>query len=375
MRQRVSIGVPLVLFALAASCGRGPTPTQPSPTPTPAAPSAKVVAVTGLLVEGPATVPPGESAQYTATAGYSDGSSSDVTSQTEWHSTDDAVLSVMAAGAVVARANGNAQVIAAFGPTSNSRAVVVVPAGRFRLQASVMDDQPGVAVYGARVEVVSGPAAGLATTTDWGGRATLYGVVEDTELRFSKDGYEPLTQHIHVVNNFGFVHVQLYPVGERLDLAGQYRLTISSGPCAGDGVFPDELKIRSYTARLWNAGLRIMAELSGADFAVARCPVCGENRGNFFTGSTQMQDATFSLIEYGVPTDWNDGIYPNVVERLPDGRLLTIGGHAVVTPTAEGYAGMLDGSFAICGTLDLTFEGSTPIASCRSASHRFTLAR
>jgi hypothetical protein len=364
----------LFLIALATACGKG-SPAQPSTSVAPAA-AASGITLVDLRVDGPTTVAPGESTQYMARAAFSDGSQRDVTSEAQWTSTDATVLSVSASGSVSARSNGTAQVRAAFGLLSNGRDVVVVPAGTFRLSVHVGDEQPGVSVYGVRVEVISGPAAGLSSTTDWNGVAVLYGVPQDVQVRFSKDGYAPVTRNIHLANNFSSAEVQLMPSQNRLDLAGHYQLTISSGACdVAEGSFPDALKNRTYTARLWNSGLRINAELSGADFAVEWCPICQENRGNRFTGWTQAQDARFTLAEYEIPWDWNAGIYPNVVERVSTGLLLTISGHAIVSPTSNGFAGTLEGTFAIYSAFDLTYTGTYPIASCRSSSHKFALAR
>ena len=264
---------------------------------------------------------------------------------------------------------------AAFGSLSQARDVVIVPTGRYRLRAAVTEDQLSVALDDVRVEVVSGPAAGLAATTNWEGSATLYGVPQDAQVRFTKNGYEPLTQDVRLENNWTTVRVQLVPSRGRIDLAGQYQLTISSGSCAGGRVLPEAARTRTYTAALWNSGLRINVRLSDANFAVQWCPLCHEDRGDHFTGQTQALGARFTLIEYEVPFDWNAGIYPNVVERLSDGTLLAVSGHATVAPTSRGYAGTLDGSFSIYNSLDLVSQGSQAIVTCQSDSHQFVLVR
>ena len=373
-KSMVAVGGSLIVIGLLSACGRKAAPTQPSPNIPPAPPASSPVLV-DLRVDGPASLAPGDSVQYTATASYSDGSTHDVTSQAQWSSTNASVLMVAAAGATTARSNGDAEVRAAFGSLSHSRDVVIVPAGRYRLRAAVTEDQLNVALDDVRVEVVSGPAAGLAATTNWEGSAALYGVPQDAQVRFTKNGYQPLTQDVRLQNNGTTVRVQLVPSRGRLDLAGQYQLTISSGSCSGVGALPELARTRTYTAALWNSGLFINVQLSGANFAVQWCPICHEDRGNRFTGQTQALDARFTLNDYEAPFDWNDGFYPNVVERLSDGTLLAISGHAIVTPTSRGYAGTLDGSFSIYNSLDLVSQGSQAIVTCRSDSHRFVLVR
>jgi hypothetical protein len=120
-------------------------------------------------------------------------------------------------------------------------------------------------------------------------------------------------------------------------------------------------------------------ELRGADFAVEWCPVCNETRGKGFSGQYQALDGRFTLIEYGPPEEEASyetrGVYPNVAERLPDGRLLSISGRAIVTPTAQGFSGTLDGSIAIYDSLSILNTAGRVLASCRSATHAFTLVR
>lgn len=188
--RRVSVGASIVLMGLLAACDDRSAPTQPSPkvasvpTPTPAPSGA--AALVSLSVDGPSPVQPGESAQYTAIASYADGSTRAVTTEARWSSSDESVLSVTATGAMTARANGEAEVQASFGTRSDRRHVIVVPAGRYVVRAFVSEDQVTAMIYNARIEVVAGPAAGLAATTDWDGHANLYGVPADAQLRITK---------------------------------------------------------------------------------------------------------------------------------------------------------------------------------------------
>ena len=97
-------------------------------------------------------------------------------------------------------------------------------------------------------------------------------------------------------------------------------------------------------------------------------------------GQTQALDARFTLFEYGPPEDYggwdgDQGDYPSLAERLPDGTLLSIAGQAIVVPTADGYAGSLDGTIASYDSLNLLGRAGRVLASCRSNAHRFTLVR
>jgi hypothetical protein len=373
MKRGLALTGLCVLGSVLSACGSQAPPAAPSVAP--AATTSSKLALTSLRVDGPATLPPGESAQYTATATYTDGSSRDVTGEVRWSSTNDAIVTVTGTGMSTARANGEASVTATLAPLNHSREIVVVPAGRYKLRLIVNEDHVTVPINGVRVEVLSEAAAGLEGVTDWNGSVSLYGVPQDVQVRLSKSGYESSIQSFHVPGNWALNIVSLPSSVTRPILPGAYQLTVSAGGCAGGDGLPDALKTRRYSATIWNAGVNAIVELSGAAFATAWCPLCHETRGNRFQGQSQPDGARFTLSEYEAPFDWNAGIYPNVVEQLADGRLLSIAGHVIVAATSDGFAGTLDGSFAIYNAFDLTYDGSLPVASCRSSSHTFTLVR
>jgi len=81
---------------------------------------------------------------------------------------------------------------------------------------------------------------------------------------------------------------------------------------------------------------------------------CLGERGDAFSGLTQALDTRFTLIPYAPDWDWNAGVHPSVAELLSDGTVLTLSGHAVVRPVAEGFAGLLDGVMAIYDSLPLS---------------------
>ena len=384
-RRQISVAlISVVLGALPAACGDDKSPTRPTPSNPSVGPTAPgQPALTSLRVNGPSELPPGESAHYTAIASFADGSSRDVTGEAKWSTTNESVLAVTGQGLVTARSAGEAQVRADFGNAGNlaqGRTVLAVPAGRFKFIVTVTEDQVTAPILDARVEVIS-ELGGLSGTTSWDGIVKLYGVPSDFQLRVTKDGYEPLVKTIHLDRqNCCAVRLQMVPTGERIDLRGQYQLTISSGSCTSGGGLPDAVQTRTYTARIWNAGLKVHVQLADADFAVEWCPACNESRGDRFVGQHQVLDGRFTLTEYGPPEEgagpWDSqGTYPDVAERLPDGRLLSISGHAIVTPTAQGFSGALDGSIAIYDSLPLLYTAGRVIASCRSAAHQFTLVR
>jgi hypothetical protein len=54
---------------------------------------------------------------------------------------------------------------------------------------------------------------------------------------------------------------------------------------------------------------------------------------------------------------------------------MTFSTRTIVTPTAQGFSGTLDGSIAIYDSLSILNTAGRVLASCRSATHAFTLVR
>lgn len=371
---RSSPFISLLLAGLVAGCDRQSNPSQPTPNgPRPNAPSAPAQ-LTNFAVTGAVTVPPGESASYTATATWSDGTTTDVTNEATWTTTNDTVLAIAGPGRVTARTTGEADVRAGFQNRTHGRWVGVVPAGRFIVRVYVSDGViPAVPLFDARVEVLSGPAAGLTATTNWDGRASLYGVPESADLQVSKDGYERVVRAVRIDRQSASVNVDLVPAVRRPELSGRYRLTVSADSCVGSGALTQEARTRTYTAFIWEPGGKVSVQLADANFHFKTC--CLGERGDAFSGLTQALDTRFTLIPYEPDWDYNAGVHPSVAERLPDGTVLTISGHAVVRPVAEGFAGLLDGVMAIYDSLPLSGPAGRQLASCQSPSHKFTLTR
>ena len=119
---------------------------------------------------------PGESARFSATAEFSDGSTRDITNDVAWISSDDAVLSVPSGGLGTAHAVGEAEVRYQFNGRNSTfkRPVLVLNPGTFLLAGRVLDDE--APVFGAQVDVASGPAAGRSVLTDWHGGFKLIGM-------------------------------------------------------------------------------------------------------------------------------------------------------------------------------------------------------
>jgi len=124
-------GIALALAAFAVACGKSPT--EPGGV---GGGGGGAATVTSVTIGGAASVSEGATAQLTATANKSDGTTENVTSTAAWRSTDATVLSVSGTGLVTALKAGTAEVTAAVGSQTGRRTLQVAVA-RFQLTLSV----------------------------------------------------------------------------------------------------------------------------------------------------------------------------------------------------------------------------------------------
>jgi hypothetical protein len=281
-------------------------------------------------------------------------------------------------GIVEALTLGEGDVLASFEKLSSGRVLIAVPTGRFKLSVDVHDGViPAQSVVDARVEVLSGARDVRAVTNSWSSITRLYGVPRDVDIRVSKDGYTSVTQRLRLDRLSTLVHVSLVPSIDRPTLTGLYRMTVASAACADGSELPDVARTREYEAHVWEPGGKVSVRLDGADLVPKVCASggCFGGDGLSFHGVVQALDAVLTLAAYDPGWDWDDWLYPSVVERLPDGVLLSFSGLALLRPTRDGFDGTLDGSIDLFRTSSLAASGVTPSASCRSSRHRLTFRR
>ena len=284
---------------------------------------------------GPGELAPGASASFKALLDES-ATLRDVSGEAQWISSNPSVLSVNA-GLAAGHTAGEATVTARFEELhTDAKAVIVVPAGTYRLQGRVVvQTTPVSPVSMARVEV---PAVGLSTTTDSQGLYTLYGVPPDAELRVAKEGWMPATVSVHLQDHNLQLTTPVHPA-----LSGTYTLTISPGTCTNGPPVPAHLLQRSYTATFVQTGLQVRGTLAGSNLTVVE-----------FSGSFTAQGR------------W--GLSFIIGERLPDGNALTFNGGAFVRPT--DLAGEFGGRIALNNP-----SATDAIARCEASAFRFALTQ
>src|SRR5262245_41296895 len=266
-------GLVIVLVGLTGACG---DPVSKLPTD-PSAPG-----IVGLQISGPASVAPGQSAQFIADARLSDGAVKTTTSATNirWRSSNTALMQVSTSGVVTAgQTRGEATLTADVLPASTIRStveVVIIPDGTYRLVGSVRESEtPTQGISGARVEVTG---SSLSTTTDFAGNYRLYGVPPSAEIRVTATGYQTITQNVqlsaHTTQNF-----LLRLNGPRLSLNGSFNVLFDVvGSCSGSPPLSQDLHHRAYEANVTTSGSFVDVQLTEPRFSISG------SRGNRFTG-------------------------------------------------------------------------------------------
>jgi hypothetical protein len=171
-------------------------------------------------------------------------------------------------------------------------------------------------------------------------------------------GYRSSVQRVNLADHNTRLDLLLNEEASLARVAGTYTLTLVADPdCTVYGkTFPEELRVRAYTAIVTQAGNELTVTLSGATFH--------PNSSAAFRGQvTSPGLATFWLID-----SWyllfHDG---DVVEQLSPETTLTIGGSATMsTSTLSG---------GLNGILSFQYHDEPSRSTCASSDHQFRMSR
>jgi len=337
----------------------------------PTAPSAPGAA--GIEITGPATVAPGQAAQFGAVVRLADGTvkASSPGTLLVWSSSNSSVLAVTPAGVATGVRTGDAYLTVRIGTFSSgrqaTREVVVVPEGTYRMVGTVTDAESlDFPVAGARVDVTPGS---LSTTTDFDGKYRLYGVPASAVVEVTRSGYAPVTQGLqlsaHVTQNF-----QMTLTGPRLDISGPYTLVIdATNSCGGSNPLSPDLRRRVYDAVVTQNGTLVSVVLTEPRFKAYNA-----RRGNEFHGRVDSTSVAFLLEPYLTYYYYYYGVlaYPDVAEILANGTYLIPQGSLVATWSAASLAGQMNGTVE---NYDSRFPDSRSVllGYCIAPSMTFTL--
>jgi hypothetical protein len=162
-----------IVAAIATIAGCSNDNNGSSTTPTPPAPTVTQVAVTG-------TAPVvGLTAQFTATATLSTGTTQNVTSQATWQSSNNAVATVNSAGLVTGVGPGDVDITATYQSVAG-RSRVTVSVKTFTLSGNITDGTSGGILPNINIAITAGPHTGASTRSDSTGAYTLTGLEAGT---------------------------------------------------------------------------------------------------------------------------------------------------------------------------------------------------
>jgi hypothetical protein len=168
-----------------------------------------ILVATRLRITGNASLfAVGDTAQLTATADFSDGTTADVTAESLWEAFPPEIATVTQTGLVTARALGSVSITARYPETTPTQArfafttITITPPGTFVVSGRVREPGSG-GVPGARVLIV---ATGQAILTPPNGQFSIGGL-SDGRLSVTKDGFEDVAVNAEP-NGFADVPLQ-----------------------------------------------------------------------------------------------------------------------------------------------------------------------
>ena len=350
-----------VLVALTVLGCDGDSPTQPSPPP-PSLPPPPV-SLTRVDIGAPVSIEPQRSAQLTATAVRSDGTTEDVTSQAQWGSSNSATVRISATGEATALRAGEVTITARYQSRSGTAVVLGLPSGTHKLTGVVTEE--GRTIDGVSVSIISGVGSGQATTTGDGGRFSFYGAAGPVSLQAKRDGYQNVIAGVNVTATPTTRNLEIVPVRPRLNLSGNYTLTITANCDAARNPIPASMSRRTYDATVQQQGPNLTLSVRGASLISST-----EGRTRFDGSVDIMDNVTFGIgtFSYYYYYYYNPN-YPMVglVEQVAPTSSIIISGDVRARASGSSIGGTLLGYFALR-------EGGPWQRPCLS-SHSFEMQR
>jgi Carboxypeptidase regulatory-like domain len=241
--------------------------------------------------------------------------------------------------------------------------------------AGYVGDTAFRSVTDARVEVLDGPQAGMAFTSDANGHfsftPTSAGAIT---LRASKDGYIALTKttQTSIAGGRPWVYFQLELLAAPVNLAGDYTLTfVADSTCVG---VPNELRTRAYAATI--APQSNPSTRPDTAFTVTASGVPFLEAYNNFTIGVAGDYAAF-MVYQGEGFGLVEQVAPNTFLGFYGEGKLSVG-----TPPPSTISVAFDGAIDYCvmqsgaGGFDACTSGqAVEHQQCKSKNHRLILTR
>ncbi len=354
----------VLLMMLAWACDGG----NGSPT----SPSTSQVTLLGIRVSGPASVAPGDTAHYTATAEYSDGSSKDVTAAALWSPTYSEywdpvsragfALSFTSPGVTAAGIRGERNLFAHYEGKRGVLNVLVLEPGTFKL-SGVVSESRGRTLSGVTVQVLSGTGTGIKATTGSQGQYALYGVAGPVRVGTSADGFATEVRDVVVTRNDGTEQFALTPVETSADVSGTWTMTVAWSPSCRAGL-PEIAQSRTFETQLIQQGTNFEVSINSPTLEPTGYT------GSFGSGTVLGSRVRFTF--FGDSGEEGGYTSPNVWDRLSPTELFGFSGFAEGTSKGTEIHAVLDGDLAYVNR-DGSRTGLTPY--CHARDHVVTLRR
>jgi len=364
MKTIVVVLIPVALCSIACDKSSSTAPSASS--------SAPRAAIVSIALQGPPTIAPGEKAQFTAIATFSDRTTRDFTKDVKWISYPTDVLTISDTGEAVAVASGEASVFVDSGPGCGGgcrarTTVLVLPPNTYRLTGRVLEFE--LPVQGATVVVVSGMGNGVSSTTDYGGQYRLYGVVGAVQIKVTKPGYQDLVKAFTVTANDVFDFRDARQISAIPSMSGTYTLTLqadqdcSMAPSAYNvPPLPAEARQRrTYTAQVAQDGPSLSVSLPSPQFLAP---------SNHFSGRIHPATVEFMFGDGYLGYGPDNGI----TERVSASQEITFEGFVRAERSGSALIGALDGEIQVFEISDGSGRSiSRMIGDCRAPNHRLTM--
>lgn len=360
MRFLAAAAAALVIVVGIAACQRSGT------APSPATPPRRA-SVVSLAIHGPERLAPGETAQFTAVAKMSDGSTEDYTQKVSWVADPRDVLSIVrTTGVATAGASGDAVTWADASTYCCGivrMAVLVMPPNTHRLTGRVQES--GLPVQGATVSVLSGVGSGLSVATNYDGQYRLYGVAGALQIRVSKPGYVDLLKEITASGNDVLDFPEARQTQAVPSMAGSYLLTLqpdsvcsTASPDQRPAPLPPDIhRARSYAVQVTQNGPALQVAGPGPSFVPP---------SDRFDGRATPDGVEFLLgngyLGYGPDNAFTAYISPT--------QAISYEGQVYATRVGSAVVGRLDGEIQFFEISGIT----RVIGACRGGNHRFSLS-
>ena len=227
--------ISLLVLAVVAGCGKDKSPSPTSPT--------ESTSVTGLSISG-CTQALGF--QCTATATLSNGSTQNVSSQSQWSSSNTSVATISAAGVLNPLTSGPTTISASYGGKTGSATVNITINGQppqqsqqYLLDGVVRETSPSAstAVVGARLTVMDGPDAGAATTSDGNGYFVFPALQPGNFTLRTTDGDHQTTDRAISLTKPTTITINMAPNPKTLDQTFTGSISGGDATTCSDGIF------------------------------------------------------------------------------------------------------------------------------------------